>query len=130
MGIVVGLARSLVALALAVVVPTAAWAACGPALPFSAAGTTCRMPAEDHCNQAQGAGDLPDCCKVKKATLQPIVLIAPPATPDGHRVLTAGAVVGDTLRVPAAQAVLDRAVRSPLKLPGDPTYLRISVLLI
>ncbi len=36
----------------------------------------------------------------------------------------------DSSAVPAAQQGIDRAVRSPLKRPHEPTYLRISVLQI
>jgi len=129
-------ARALVALSLTVAIPVTAWAACGPGLPFARAKAMCHTAAspEEHCQMSQMAkqgGDVPDCCKVKKAVSQPFVLVAPPAAPDLHPALAAG----DLERVDAVALALvppsiDRAWHVPLKLPHEPTYLRISVLLV
>lgn len=83
------------------------------------------------CRAAHGTGELPDCCKVRTHTTQPTILMAPPATPDLRAAATADAGdVIDRIAAPDARDVLARAEHVPLKFPHDPTYLRISVLLI
>jgi hypothetical protein len=130
------IARALVALALTVAIPVTAWAACGSGLPFARAKSMCHTPAsvDGHCQMAQMAkqGDeIPDCCKVKKEVSQPFVLIAPPTTPDLDPALAAGDVERvDVAAIALVPPSIDRAWHVPLKLPHDPTYLRISVLLV
>lgn len=109
------------------------WVGATFASPMLFARPMCQAPAtKGHgcCRKVPGGGEVPDCCKVKTQTSQPIVLIAPP-TPDRSVTMTALAVEPiDSSALPAAQQGIDRAARSPLRLPHDPTYLRISVLLI
>jgi hypothetical protein len=127
------LLRSLVALALAVSVPAAAWATCAESRPIAQTKQVCPMAAKGQrcCCPAQAGGELPDCCKVKTPTPQAVVLVAPPPAPDHHAVtVTDAGDLANTCAAMAARDALSRAHRMPLKYPHDPTYLRISVLLI
>lgn len=126
--------RSLVALALVVSVPAAAWATCAERGAGSAGRPTCQMSERGGgccCRAAHGTGELPDCCKVKTHTTQPTILMAPPATPDLRAAATADAGdVVDRIAAPGVLKLLLHAEYFPLKFPHGPTYLRISVLLI
>jgi hypothetical protein len=127
------LLRSLLALTLAVSVPSAAWATCAESRPAAQARQVCPMSAKGHpcCCPRPAYGELPDCCKVKTPTPQALLLVAPPPVPDRQAVtlVDAGEVV-ETAALTSMWLALARADHVPLKLPHAPTYLRISVLLI
>lgn len=121
--------RSLVVALLVTVVLQATRPASASAARRPACHATIR---DDSCCLGHRDRARPDCCKVKTLPPQPVVAVVPSSS----AVTLVGRDTDFTALIPLARIVhearppLERAVWFPLKVPHDPTYLRISVLLI
>jgi len=90
----------------------------------------CRMIGAAHCPGKARLGVTPDCCVMAPSPAQAPVAVFSPVSPRALEPPIPGRLPVLSGSMPAVQRAIEVSARVPLKLPHDPTYLRISVLLI